>query len=245
MLTAMTMTMTIEIHATGMLRLLQLSSSFCPIGAFAYSQGLESAIEQGWIRDETGLVTWLEGVGSHGLVRLDLPLLARAHSAWQRGDAEAALLIGERVASNREARELYEQDHQLGLALAALLVNLGVEPARAIRAHAAQGSATRSSGRLSYLVAYALGAVHFEISEGAALLGYSFAWAEQQVSAAARLVPLGHMAAQRALSEILTRVPSWVDASRGVRDDELGSSLPALSMAAAWHETQYTRLFRS
>lgn len=221
-----------------LLRLLQLSSSLCPIGAFAYSQGLESAVEHGWVRNETELSSWLDGIGTQALAHLDLPLLARAHAAWKRGDAGAARGIGQRLASNRESRELQEQDQQLGLSLARLLVNLGVESAGSFVADGERG-------RVSYVTAYALGAVHFAIPAEAAAHGFAFTWAEQQVSAAARLIPLGHMAAQRALSDVLARVPSWVEIARGVQDDEIGSSTPALSMAAAWHETQYTRLFRS
>lgn len=228
-------------HALGsteLLRLLQLSSSLCPIGAFAYSQGLESAVEQGWIRSETELSSWLDGIGTQALAHLDLPLLAQAHAAWKRGDADAVRSIGQRLASNRESRELQEQDQQLGLSLARLLVNLGVELAGPF-------VAAGERGRVSYVTAYALGAVHFAIPAEAAAHGFAFTWAEQQVSAAARLIPLGHMAAQRALSDVLVRVPSWVEIALGVPDDEIGSSTPALSMASAWHETQYTRLFRS
>lgn len=221
-----------------LLRLLQLSSSLCPIGAFAYSQGLESAIEQGWVRSEDELARWLDGVGSHALARLDLPLLARAHGAWTRGDADGARRIGELLASNRESRELYEQDQQLGLSLARLLVNLGVSGADGLLA---VGEHTR----ISYVTAYALGAARFGISALAAAHGFAFTWAEQQVSAASRLIPLGHMASQRALSAVLGSVPSWVEIGLGLEEQQIGSSTPALSMAAAWHETQYTRLFRS
>jgi urease accessory protein len=221
-----------------LLRLLQLSSSLCPIGAFAYSQGLESAVEQGWVRSETELSSWLDGIGTQALAQLDLPLLARAHAAWKRGDPDAARSIGQRLASNRESRELQEQDQQLGLSLARVLVNLGVEGAGAFVAHGERG-------RVSYVTAYALGAVHFAIPAEAAAHGFAFTWAEQQVSAAARLIPLGHMAAQRALSDVLVRVPTWVEIALEVPDEEIGSSTPGLSMASAWHETQYTRLFRS
>src|SRR5690606_18315144 len=97
----------------------------------------------------------------------------------------------------------------------------------------------------SYVVTFALGAAAFGASQELALLGYSYAWCEQQVSAAARLVPLGHMAAQRALSRALEQIPEWVRAALERPDEEIGSSTPGLAMSAAWHEVQYSRLFRS
>lgn len=219
----------------GLLRLLQLSSSLCPIGAFAYSQGLETAVERGWVASEAALADWVSGVGDHALARLDLPLLLRAHEAAQAGDAQRLLDIGEQLLASREARELMDQERQLGSSLASVLVNLGVEAAARFRGHE----------HASYVVCFALGAQSFGIGPEPALLGYAFAWCEQQVSAAARLVPLGHMAAQRALSAILARVPSWVAAAGAVPELEIGSATPGLAMSAAWHETQYTRLFRS
>jgi urease accessory protein len=221
--------------APELLRLLQLSSSLCPIGAFAFSQGLEQAVERGWVSDEAALGEWLLGLGRHALSLLDLPLLMRAHAAWKCNDSAAALRIAERLLAQREARELWEQERDLGHALCAVLENLGVPQAVALRQAPLQ----------SYVVAYALGSAHFGLSAELAALGYAFAWSEQQASAAARLVPLGHMATQRVLSRVLADVPAWVERARGLADDEIGSLAPGLAMAAAWHETQYTRLFRS
>jgi urease accessory protein len=218
-----------------LLRMLQLSSSLCPIGAFAYSQGLETAIERGWVSSEGELVAWMLGLGGHTLPKLDLPLLLRAHAAALADDHAELLRIGERVLCSREARELADQERQLGSSLASVLLNLGAGAAEPFRGHASA----------SYVVSFALGAVHFGLHTELAMTGYCFAWCEQQVSAASRLVPLGHMAAQRTLSEVLTRVPAWLEQAHALPDDQIGSSTPGLAMSLAWHETQYTRLFRS
>jgi urease accessory protein len=103
----------------------------------------------------------------------------------------------------------------------------------------------REARASSYVVAYALGAAHFGVAAELAAFGYAFAWSEQQANAAARLVPLGHMAAQRVLSRALSDVPDWVRCASLLEDAEIGGLVPGLAMAAAWHETQYSRLFRS
>jgi urease accessory protein len=218
-----------------LMRMLQLSSSLCPIGAFAYSQGLETAMERGWVTDEPTLVAWICGLGEHGLARLDLPLLLRAHEAALRWDEPRLVAIAERVLANREARELAEQERQLGSSLASLLANLGMQRAAVFKGHPSA----------SYVVSFAAGAAFFGMSPELALTGYCFAWCEQQVSAAARLGPLGHMAAQRALSAALEQAPRWVAAGAALADERIGSATPGLAASAAWHETQYTRLFRS
>jgi urease accessory protein len=215
--------------------MLQLSSSLCPIGAFAYSQGLETAIERGWVSSESELREWLLGVGAHALSKLDLPLLLLAHGAASRGDERRLIDIGERVLASREARELADQERQLGSSLASVLVNLGCSAAEPLRAHACA----------SHLVCFAMGAVFFGLDSELAMTGFCFAWCEQLVSAASRLVPLGHMAAQRALSAVLWQVPGWLVQARALPEHQIGSSTPGLAMSVAWHETQYTRLFRS
>jgi len=218
-----------------LLRMLQLSSSLCPIGAFAYSQGLETAIERGWVRSEAELTEWLAGIGAHALARLDLPLLRESYAAALDADEPRLVALGERLLASREARELAEQERQLGSSLASLLVNLGVPAAERFRGHPSA----------SYVVSFAIGAVHLGLPLELAMTGYGFAWCEQQVSAAARLVPLGHMAAQRALSAVLADVPCWLRRALELPEAEIGSSTPGLAMSLAWHETQYTRLFRS
>lgn len=218
-----------------LLRMLQLSSSLCPIGAFAYSQGLETAVERGWVTSEATLTEWMLGLGRHALSKLDLPLLLQAYAAAQAQDEHRLLSLAARVLASREARELAEQERQLGSALASVLVTLGLGPAEVFRGHAAA----------SYVVSFALGALHLGLDVELTMTGYSYAWCEQQVSAAARLVPLGHMAAQRALSAVLADVPCWLEAARALPEDQIGSSTPGLAMSVAWHETQYTRLFRS
>jgi urease accessory protein len=103
----------------------------------------------------------------------------------------------------------------------------------------------RGHAAASYVVSFALGALNLGLDEELTMTGYSYAWCEQQVSAAARLVPLGHMAAQRALSAVLGHVPCWLACARTLPENQIGSSTPGLAMSLAWHETQYTRLFRS
>jgi urease accessory protein len=218
-----------------LLRLLQLSSAVLPIGAFAYSQGLEGAIERGWVPDEAALVRWLSGVGGHALTGLDLPILLRLHEAWQAADEERARGLSELLLAQRESRELREQDEQLGSAFVALLTNLGV----------AGLERYRGSPSVSYAFAYARGAVHFTVPAAAMAHAFAFAWLEQQVGAAARLIPLGHMACQRALSALLQLVPDWIERAQALPSEQIGALTPALAMASAWHEAQYSRLFRS
>ena len=56
-----------------LVRLLQIVSPALPIGAFAYSQGLEQTVAEGWVTDEEEATAWLLGLLTSSFGTLDLP----------------------------------------------------------------------------------------------------------------------------------------------------------------------------
>jgi len=225
----------LDLSAVSLMRLLQLASPALPIGAFAYSQGLEMAVEIGAIRDEASARDYLTGVLEGGIARLELPYLTRLYAAFVAGDTVAAERWSERLLASRESAERRLEDQQLGRALARLLADQGV----------AEGTAWHAHPAVTHPAAFALGAARFDVPEAALLVAFAFSWLENQVGALSRLVPLGQLAAQRVLAAVARAIPGAVEQARALGDDELGGTLPGLSLASAWHETQYTRLFKS
>jgi urease accessory protein len=205
---------------------------------FAYSQGLEAATSAGWVRDEESARLWIVGLLESQLSRLDLAVLARLWDAW--GDDTSAAPEGVKAWSlfliaSRPSAELQLEERHLGGALARVFAGLGLPEATAWIARA----------DVTYAAMFALAARRWEIPRVAAAHGFAFAWAEAQVSAAVRLVPLGQSAGQRILAKAAAAVPTAVVRALSLPDDELGAAAPRLALASAWHETQYSRLFRS
>src|SRR3569833_3465626 len=89
--------------APALLRLLQLTSPALPIGAYAYSQGLEHAVTVGWVHDAHTAERWILGILGEGLARLDLPVLLRLQHAWLEGDEDAVQQWAAFLRSCREA----------------------------------------------------------------------------------------------------------------------------------------------
>lgn len=214
--------------------LLQLVSPALPIGAFAWSQGLESAFELGWVNDEESLEAWVKGVLDDGLTHCDLPVLARVMRAWEDGDAAALTYWNDWLQANRETRELLEEERRLGAALVRLLGNLELLPA-----------APGPPETPGYVVMFGLAAWRRGITEREALLGFAWAWLENQLAVACKALPLGQTAAQRIIERMRPALARAVEAASRLPDDELGPALPGLALASALHETQYSRLFRS
>ncbi|WP_231613305.1 urease accessory protein UreF [Halomonas sp. BC04] len=222
-----------------LLGLLQLVSPALPIGAFAFSQGLESAFELGWVSDEASLGEWLEGVLEDGLSRCELPVLARLQSAWAAGDGEAVAEWDRWLAANRETAELAAEDSRLGASLARLLGSLDLLPQSS-----SGGSSTLPAGA-GYVTLFAWTAHARGVSVRQALLGFAWAWLENQLAVACKALPLGHTSAQRLVERLRPVLVTAVDEALALSDDELGPVLPGLALASALHETQYSRLFRS
>jgi urease accessory protein len=210
------------------LRLLQLVSPALPVGAFAYSEGLETAVAEGWVGDEESARRWILARLRHGPARLEAPILKR-------------LLEGETERWNdllwafREARELREADLAMGRALARLLVSLGVAGAAPWVRHP----------RCSYAAAFAVACRAWAIPVDRALSGFLWSWLEAQTTAAVKLVPLGQTAGQRILSAAIAELPALVAAALDLSDDDLGALAPGAAIAAARHEALEVRLFRS
>jgi urease accessory protein len=224
----------LKLAEVAFLRLLQLASPTLPIGAFAYSQGLEQAVELGWVHDEASAVTWISGVVTEVLPRLDLPVLVAVHAAWSAGDSSRVRTLSQFLHACRESAELGAEDRQLGAALARVLHGLGI----------AEAEPWIADPDATFVTLLGLAAVHFELPVPGAALGFLFSWLENQVAAATRLVPIGHIAAQRVLSRVLVSLPAAVSLGLALPCEAAGFLAPGLAAASALHETTYSRLFR-
>ncbi len=111
------------------LRLWQLISPALPVGAYAYSQGLEYAIDNQWVNNKEEVEQWVKGQVKHSLSHMDIPVLKRMYSAWQAKDNEQVREWSEFLIAARESSELVAEDLHLGRALATLLHELEVPSA--------------------------------------------------------------------------------------------------------------------
>ena len=219
-------------------RLLRLASPALPVGAYAYSQGLESAIALGWVRDEAQLERWMGEVLELSLARFDAPVLARLQRAWQTGDDIAVRAWNARTLAARETAELRAESCHVGEALRTLFektAEFSLEQLKALRA----------IDPVAFPTVFSFAAACWRIPERAALAAYLFAWIENQVQAAVKCSRLGHVGAQRVLATLSERLPSLAERALELGDDDLCNSLPALAIASSLHETAASRMFRS
>jgi urease accessory protein len=218
-----------------MLRLYQLVSPALPIGAYNFSQGLEFAVHSGWVQDETSTHEWIAGTAANAVATLDLPLLLRMHDAWCNSDEVKVRYWSRCLLAARESEELRAEERHLGRSLAKVLVSLQIENA----------TAWTKDADASYACLLTLAASQWQLERTQIATAYLWAWCENQVLAALKLLSLGQSAGQRILNELLLKIPAMVSISLTIADEDIGVATPLQGMACAWHENQYTRLFRS
>jgi urease accessory protein len=220
-------------------RLLAWLSPAYPIGAFSYSHGVETAVEQGFIRERASLVTWLESVLRQGTGVVDGALFAAAWRAATAEDWPAFDAIAERAAAWRGTSEMALESHQQGGSFLSITRTAWPHPAL-------DATHERLMGELALPVAVALAAAVHGIALEMALEGYLHAFTANLISAALRAVPLGQSDGQLALAALQPAVQAATAAALDVESlDEIGTGTPLLDWCSIRHETQYTRLFRS
>jgi urease accessory protein len=207
-------------------RLLQLASPTLPVGAYSYSQGLESAIDAGIVHDAASAGRWIADVLEFSVARMEAPILMKiiknpkALAHWN------AIFL-----ASRETAELRAETVQMGYSLNRLLPQLGIDPV--------------ALEEPAFPAAFAAAIDAWEIDPHEALQAYLWSWLENQVMAAVKAVPLGQTDGQKLLLSLGGRIAPLAAQAAAMGDDELGNFAPGLAVLSSRHETQYSRIFRS
>lgn len=224
-----------EAKLAALVRLLDLASASLPVGAFCYSQGMETAITLGWVSDRENAKQWLRHLLVEGTGKLEAPVWLRIYRAWQANDPAQAARWNDFFLASRESSELRSETVQMGYSLRRLLENLGDERV--------ETPPDFEEPTFVALFSYAVAAFGINAEEG--LAAYLWTWLENQVMALVKAVPLGQTDGRILLLALGKMIPEITLHAATIEDDELAASAPMATLASMMHETQYTRLFRS
>jgi urease accessory protein len=198
---------------------------------------LEAAVDSALVRDEASLQQWVADVLCYSIAKYEIPLLHRMSRAWAARDSVELGHLNDRFLCSRESAEIRSATVQTGFSMRSLLAAL---PALPDFLHEILRCMTEPT--LPCVWSGAGAAWSISASDSAA--AYLWSWAENQVLAGMKTVPIGQSAGQRVLLTIGARIAELTG-----RDPPLGDVLsnfaPGLAIQCARHETQYSRLFRS
>jgi urease accessory protein len=222
--------------STALLNLLQLTSPALPVGAYSYSEGLETLVEQGVIRSANDLQIWLTESLATGSIGIEAAILVRTHRANVLGNQPDLIYWNHWLSATRETAELQQQNWQMGRSLLKLLQDL--YPSE-------DWSGWSMAENWNFAIVFALAANIAQLDEQTAVLGYLHSWVSNLVSAGVKLIPLGQTAGQQLILQLAEPIVVSADRSLNLPDDQLFSCNWGLALASMTHETQYSRLFRS
>jgi len=229
------------VAARSLLRLQNWLSPAFPTGSYSYSHGLEWAIASNQIHDRTSLVDWLDADLRFGSARNDAIVFVEAWRCATSGDQARLLETAELAAALLATSEFALEAQQQGAASLATLRAVWRDPAID-----ALSEGLRERGIPPVLpIVIAVQSATEGVPRGTALRAFLYAWVSNLVTAGVRLIPLGQIDGQRALAELEQAVLEASERALSSRIDDLGSAALMVDLASMWHETQYTRLFRS
>ena len=210
--------------ARQLLLLLTWMSPAFPTGAFAYSHGLEWAIDTGTVRDAATLKDWIGDLLARGTGWNDAVLFARC---WE----EDASSLNELALALATSRERHLETSQLG---------------RAFRIAAGVfAPAVLDEDEIAYPIAAGSACAAFGIDRHDALLAYLQGFAATLTSVAVRLVPIGQTAGLEVLRDLAPAIAATAERAAAATLDDLGTITIAADIAAMKHETQHSRVFRT
>lgn len=231
MASTITTTMTEHPGNVALLRLMTWLSPAFPVGGFAYSHGLERAVEDGLVADRDALEDWIAALLEFGSGWNDAVLFA---DAWRTAQA------GGDLADLRELAEALsgsaERHRETMLQGAAFLAAAGGWP------HPALAAVPRES---PYCVAVGAVAGAHGVPLADALSAFLQAFASNLAQAAVRLGVTGQTGAVETMAALEKRVLAVAARAAASSLDDLGAATILSEISAMRHETQYSRLFRS
>ncbi len=232
--------MTQPLSSISLLRLLHLASPTLPVGAYSYSQGLESAIDVGIVTNEATALAWISDTLTCSVARLEAPVFCRLLRAWAAEDHASVQRWNVFFLASRDSAEFRAETVQMGYSLARLLRDLYPADKRVEAL-----PPTVSEASTCFPSAMALACVMLDTPLEASVHAYLFAWAENQVLAALKAVPLGQVSGQRMLFALEAPLLAAAATAITLDDEDISNWTPGLSFLSMRHETQHSRIFRS
>lgn len=218
--------MAITTEPQQLLQLLAFMSPAFPVGGFAYSHGLERAIDDGTVTSAEEVREWIASLLVHGSGWNDAVLFATAFDVRD---------------------EVREEIDELALALAASreraleISDLGQSFAKAV----AMMSVIEDMNFQTYPVAVAAACQKACIDKRSGLLAYLQAFSNNLIAVAVRLVPLGQSKGLEVMRDMMPVISQTAERAMRATLSDLGSSTLLSDIASMKHEIQYSRVFRS
>jgi urease accessory protein len=227
-------------NTLSLLQGLRFVDSFFPSGGYAFSSGLEAAVQEGAVRNAEDLSQYVDEILRMGIGGSDAVAVALSHRAATDGKLQIACDADHELDAMKFCRESRLASRQMGRQV----IRIAAEQATVgslLHDFLARVEAERSPGHVSITLGLALGTFGWERQTSVAV--YLYQSSVGLISAALKLLPIGQREAQRLLASLL---PIIEEVSRQAQGRTvLTSFIPLQDIYAMRHSGLAMRLFRS
>ena len=229
-----------EMNTLSLLQGLRFVDSFFPSGGYAYSSGLEAAVQGGAVRTSDDLSAYVSDLLRHGLGRRESMAVALAHDAVTTGKLRIALDADRELDAMKIGRESREAGRQMGRQVIRIAAEQMNDHA-ILRDYHAAVEAERTPCHLAVSLGLVLALSGW--SREVAVAAYLYQTATGLMSAALKLLPIGQREGQRLLDGWM---PLIAELSKQAQPETTMTSWsPIQDIYAMRHSRLTSRLFRS
>lgn len=219
---------------------LRFIDSFFPSGGFAYSSGLEAAVQGGAVRNSDELSQYVQDLLRHGMGRREAVAVALAHDAVSKKMLRIALDADRELDTMKTGRESRQASRQMGRQV----IRVAAEQmggCSLLRDFHAAVEAERTPSHLAVSLGLALSASGWSRED--AVSAYLYQTATGLMSAALKLLPIGQREGQRLLDGWMPVIAEL--SGQAQPDTTMTSWSPVQDIYAMRHSRLESRLFRS
>lgn len=225
-------------QVSALARMLQFGDSMFPVGGFAFSSGLESAVQKGVVTDAATLLAFTRTAAEQA-ARGDGIAVIAAHRAAMAGDVTELVRIDEAV----YARKLSDEARTMSVRMGRKFTEMGVHVLGAPLLHAWHDRIRQGHGHGCYPVALALTFAIQDLSERHAFAVHQYGVAAPILGAALRLMKVSHLDTQTILYELNGDIELAYDRAARARLTDMSGYAPLMEILAAVHVKAHVRLF--
>lgn len=225
-----------EMRTSELLPLLHLTSSSFPTGGFSHSMGLESMLENGWLKNEADFEILCRDTLLRNLGKTDAPSVRLACTA----DLDSLLRLDKQVTALKPTKELREAGLKMGRAFIRVFSKMYPEPPLNV-----YWEKITAGGGGNYPVVFGAACGRLKIAPYNAALAYLFAALSNFMQTAIKLLPLSQITAQQLIVRLYPALEEQAELSAAVTASEMGGFAPQLDIASMNHEQLYSRSYMS
>ena len=221
--------------------LLQVNDALFPVGGYSHSQGLETYIQKGIVRDEKSAARYLLQKLKWNVAYTDLLAVKLAFEAALERKAEELDRLEEVLEASRIPMEQREAVRKMGSRFAKTMMGLSIKESGIFTQYIEQ----RKGKNISNSCVYGVFCAAVGLEEQQVLAHYLYAQTSAMVTNCVKTIPLSQSTGQKLLTGCYPVFQEILEEISHCTMEDLAISAPGFDIRGIQHEKLYSRLYMS